>query len=251
MKERRTLTVAPVENAPKILADARERLGKLLTHPKRFRALHGTTLLRTRDARKVEPRRPPRLQAVDLVGQAFLHFADVQSWRIGAPDKRGHFFPPGEKKLLEATGLTRTRQRRAIASGKAAGYWTFHQARHRYQKADGSEGHSADFAIYRLTDKFWSELQLLKRIQRQRELAAERARQERERKTAGPLLAARENLEKFRKRAAGDRRPPARQHDPDAEARRMADLLIRLRRLHEDWPPDRVRAEARRLLKQS
>lgn len=240
---RTELVIPAAANLPKILDAARERLARLLSYPLRFTELHGSDMLPAREARRMEPRRMPRREAINLVGAAFLKHTDVVSLRVGSPRPDGSVTPPGQIRLTEETGISMSRLRRAIRDGVRAGYWTRHQPRLRYSRQDGAYAYCAFRTIYRLTDRFFVRLGLGKRLVKERQRAAERAGGRR-RIYALALLEARDQL---RKRSRAVARAPRSVDDAENDARLLNSLRLRLRMQYPGWPPERIDAEAKRL----
>lgn len=231
---------------PKILEVAAERLQRLIRFPLRFTELHGSEVLRPSERRRMEPRRLPRRESINLVGAALLRRTDLVTLRVGTPRGDGQVTPPGQVKLAAETGLSLTRLRRALRDGIRAGYWTRTQPRLKYTNQEGLPAWAAFRVIYKLTDKFFARLGLGKRLDRERKAAAERAGQRR-RIFALALLEARDRLRAFRRRKDGPQAPPASTDDAENRARFLIELKLRLRAKWPDWPAERVAAEAERL----
>ena len=232
---------------PWLLREAEDRIGRLVTHPLRFAELHGSEMLPARERRRMEPRRLSRLLAIDVVTRALLRGMDLVSLRVGKPLPNGHVAPPGQEELARETGLSVVRIARVIRDGRRAGWWTAHQPRLEYTDQNGEKAYCAFFSVYRFTEKFFRRLGLAKRLEKERKAASERA-SGRRRIFAHALLDARDRLRNMRhtKRAPRD---PVDVDAAENEARRLIHLKFRLRAEHPDWGPDRIDAEARRLLR--
>lgn len=229
---------------PKILSAAAERLARIINFPLRFTELHGSDMLRPAERRRMEPRRMPRRESINLVGAALLRHTDVASLRVGSPRADGQVTPPGHVKLAEETGLSLTRLRRALRDGVRAGYWTRTQPKVKYTNAEGSQAWAAFRVIYRLTDRFFARLGLGRRLERERKAAAERAG-ERRRIYALALLEARDRVRSFVRKH--EKAPPPTVDAGENRARLLIEIKLRLRARWPDWPPERIAAEAERL----
>jgi hypothetical protein len=243
------LVIPAAAGIPRVLEAARERLQALIRSPLRFAELHGSSVLRPSERRRIEPRRLERREAINLVGAAFLKHTDLCSLRVGSPRRDGHVTPPGHVRMQEETGLSLSRMRRAIRDGVRAGYWTSTQPRVAYKNSAGETRYAAFRVIYRLTDRFFGRLGLGRRIERERDRASAR-RSERRRIYAASLVEARDALGRMQRAKAS--RYEGRAASDDAahnRARLGLELRIRLRAQHPEWPPERVSAEADRLIR--
>jgi hypothetical protein len=269
------LPVPDVAGRPAVLTEAGDRWVKALERrPLRFLELHGAELLPEWQRRRMTPRRRERLEALALVGLALLRFADLVSYRIGAPRSDGYVTPPGHEELARLTGLTLTRLRRAIRDMVRAGYLRGprrgsklnRQPVTEYTNAKGERAYCAHRVVYVLTDKFFERLGLGPRMARERTLAVARRAAHR-RIYAGALLEGRELAKGLRHgsrekrfpgapgtptRAVGAPAGPAPLVSVDAAenaARLVAGLKLRLRERHPDWGAARLEAETERIVR--
>lgn len=271
------LLVPLAAGRPAILREAADRFCKAIEHsPRRFLELHGAQLLPQWQRRHMTPRMPSRREALGRVVRALLEHTDLVSLRVGTPRTDGHVTPPGqhvikadgsESGLSVETGLPLTRLRRALRDLRRAGYITgpgrgsnVKQPVMQYTNAAGERAYCAFRVIYTFTVKFFERLGMDRRLERQRTMASER-RRARARVYAGALLDGRDAARGMRTgsretrrrddagaptRALATRRPPAALTDADHAT--LLTVKLGLRRKHPDWGPERLDAEAKRLL---
>lgn len=228
-----------VPNLPWALRNGIDRAEKIETHPWLFPELTGEAFA---PGTRMRQRHPSRLRAISLLVQALLRRLDLRTLRVG--DQRDDGLCSGVPlvKLQEHTGLSPSRLSRAIADLEAAGYITSKQpveATSSYTNRRGEVTTYKGFPSVRtVAGVLLDRLRLGAKFSRARTLATDRWR----RSHASPASA----------RALLETRKAIRAAAAVARGKRNAVAynakLLQLREEHPDWPAERVRAEARRLV---
>jgi hypothetical protein len=113
------LQVAPIANAPRFLVDVDARADLFVTHPQRFPEFTGAAFARGVRLRK---RRRERCEAVALTVKALARHLDRRTLRVGDQRDDGLCNGVTVVRLCRLTGLSRSRQTRALAELESAGY---------------------------------------------------------------------------------------------------------------------------------
>lgn len=231
--------VAP--NVPKIIRDAIDRCARIYHRPNTFPELTGASLAGGRA--RIRKRRSSRLEAIALVAAALIRRGDRRTLRVGDQRDDGLCNGVVRLKLMEQTGLNLPRLVRAIREGEEAAYWKSDQAVEEYADPETGEKRYRGFPAVRvLTPLLFQRLGISPRKLKK---ARARGYQEWTTRKARPLspvaiLGTRRELRRFTAAAA-----PAAPRLPS----RYYELELAVKAKHPEWGLDRVRAEARRLLR--
>ena len=241
------LAVDIAPNLPKFVRDVVDRAAQIETHPERFPELTGAAFVAP--GTKLRRRRASRLHAIALTVAALGRRLDRRTLRVGMQADNGLCWGVAVDVLCRDTGLSRSRQVRALAEINAARYGSSRQPverlaepRPRPGRRPGTRGamqtHRGLPAVRTLSPLLLRRLGFTDaKVARARQHAADawKAR-------VGPSLSAAALLGSraaLRRLAA-----PAK---PTVEAPRHPEIELAVRARHPDWSRERVIALARSL----
>lgn len=242
------LVARVADNVPKIIRDGIDRARTIYDRPNLFPELTGRSMAPTSRIRK---RRSSRLEAISLVVAALMRRCDRRTLRVGDQREDGLCNGVSREKLCEQTGMKLSRVTRALRELEEGYYIHSEQPveeldepKPRGRGRRGMQTHRGFPSVRVLTPLLWQRLGI-----KPTKLRKARARAYSEWCARhAPLISAvtihdtRRALRKFRAAAA----PPAARRELGA----FHELQIATRSKYPDWPPERVRAHVRRLLRE-